>query len=618
MTLYFSFWGWDINAPNLKQLHDHPKTISKIFILMEQEYEYTSCCRNNMNIFDIVMNFSDKYQIPVTAIIGISSSTKLLHDPTDPRYRLLTVKHWDNYWFSTTLFHLNTSLTEQCNLTHPEKYEYSYVMLNGRPHYHRCVMIDAMHKRNLLSAGAISWNPHKDDECFKNTKELYIPNITWLTEQSGYATNDKCDKNTLLRYVNQYRVPFEYFKSFAQLVSESSVDHNMLTEKTSMALFHYMPFICIAPPYFHTKIIRDTYGFELYFELFDYSFDYEEDVHKRADMIAAEFEKICNMSDVDKHAMSKKLHNKLKRNHNKAVEIALDMNNVPAELIEICNKRAISRTPGGLSVGSPEIIEFIASKNIEPVNTDLSKYKRLFTFGCSFTSYEWPMWSDVMASQMPNATHINLGQAGSGNQLIAIRIAEANARYKFTKDDLVMVLWSTVCREDRYTDDHWWCVGNTFSNSSKLYTEKFTRKYCDPKGYLIRDLALIAMSEDYLKAAPCDALTMISVPFTHQQDLDDPSVHVVLELYDDLIRSYRPNMLDNLWGGVWQDGHKGDYHPTPLQWLTYLKSIKMPISKEAEAFANEAEQKLAMCSSDKKEIAKVFPELDISKSYHKF
>ena len=65
----------------------------------------------------------------------------------------------------------------------------------------------------------------------------------------------------------------------------------------------------------------------------------------------------------------------------------------------------------------------------------MSTYKRLFTFGCSFTSYTWKTWADILGQQAEE--FYNFGQIGGGNEQIFFKIIEANKKYKFTN----MILW---------------------------------------------------------------------------------------------------------------------------------------------------------------------------------
>ena len=48
----------------------------------------------------------------------------------------------------------------------------------------------------------------------------------------------------------------------------------------------------------------------------------------------------------------------------------------------------------------------------------------------------------------PDVEFYNLGKSGGGNLFISHRIVEANKKYKFNKDDLVVVMWSTFARID--------------------------------------------------------------------------------------------------------------------------------------------------------------------------
>lgn len=67
--------------------------------------------------------------------------------------------------------------------------------------------------------------------------------------------------------------------------------------------------------------------------------------------------------------------------------------------------------------------------------------KRLFVFGCSYTSWNWPTYADIYAQQFDH--YENWGHAGLGNRAIAERVAECHATNEFDKDDTVIVQWSS-------------------------------------------------------------------------------------------------------------------------------------------------------------------------------
>ena len=74
---------------------------------------------------------------------------------------------------------------------------------------------------------------------------------------------------------------------------------------------------------------------------------------------------------------------------------------------------------------------------------------RLFTFGCSFTYWPWPTWADIIAHDL-EIPYQNWGLAGLGNVAIQNRLTECDLRNNFNKDDIILVVWSSWTREDRY------------------------------------------------------------------------------------------------------------------------------------------------------------------------
>lgn len=245
------------------------------------------------------------------------------------------------------------------------------------------------------------------------------------------------------------------------------------------------------------------------------------------------------------------------------------------------------------------IIDFRNYKDI-----DYSKYKRVFMFGCSFTKYEWPTWANIISFEMPEALKYNFGQSGGGNLYIAERVVAANQRYKFNENDLVLLMWSTHCREDRYIENHWETPGNIFTQG--FYPPEFVKKYSCVRGYMIRDLALMTMIKNTLTLLPSDSIVLKSVDpdydrnwYLGSEDLDE-----VVELYKDTIYSMPSCLFDHQktdtkgWHmGAWYYWPKlqgpdpkekwGDYHPNPLMYMNYLKKLGFTFSAETEALTNK-------------------------------
>jgi hypothetical protein len=256
------------------------------------------------------------------------------------------------------------------------------------------------------------------------------------------------------------------------------------------------------------------------------------------------------------------------------------------------------------------------------MNIDYSKYKRLFTFGCSFTGYKYPTWANIMNKHVPQAEFYNLGRSGGGNVFIANRITEANRKFNFCDTDLVMVMWSTFCREDRYLPNRGWMTpGNIYTQDELDFaTTEYLVKWADPLTFLVRDLSIIELTSTYLKSLPCDDICMLSVPFDHQMDHANAVAQNMLDAYSGLEDSYPLSMFELEMNGhwdhsshyveSWSNGEKhGDYHPSPARYAEYLRKIGINLSDGARNYALESTSTLSSITHWT-EFDQLFPNLD--------
>lgn len=240
---------------------------------------------------------------------------------------------------------------------------------------------------------------------------------------------------------------------------------------------------------------------------------------------------------------------------------------------------------------------------------DYSKYKRVFMFGCSFTKYEWPTWANIIGFEMPNAVQYNFGQSGGGNLFISERIIAANQRYKFDQDDLILIMWSTHCREDRYIETGWETPGNIFSQD--FYPKNFAKEYGCVRGYMVRDLALMTTIKHTLTLLPCHAVVLKSVEPDY-----DKHLYIGAEDFDPIIELYKDTIYDmpmplyqsvKTDTGGWIMGtyyywHKlqgpnpkekwGDYHPDPDMHMNYLTQLGFKFSPKVIDMVHEYTKEL--------------------------
>lgn len=244
---------------------------------------------------------------------------------------------------------------------------------------------------------------------------------------------------------------------------------------------------------------------------------------------------------------------------------------------------------------------------------DFTKYKRFFAFGCSYTSYIWPTWADLIKKEMPQAEFFNLGKTGSGNLCISSRVAEANNRFKFTNTDLVMVMFSSYTREDRWVEYEWLTRGNVYVNN--VYSNDWVRKFADERGYMIRDASLIDLTTRYLQALPCDSRMMLSVPFKTNSDSpnhDSTAPDDILSVYKDTFEEMSPSLFELELVG-WTTDYKKfiDGHPSPIIYYNYLEKIGITLSESTKQYALDATQ-ILIEEESRALVQTRFPEQDIN------
>ena len=229
---------------------------------------------------------------------------------------------------------------------------------------------------------------------------------------------------------------------------------------------------------------------------------------------------------------------------------------------------------------------------------DFTRYNRVFAFGCSFTQYRWPTWADIMGEQCKSAEFRNYGKSGAGNLFISTHISQIDRMLKFTDTDLVLVMWSTFLREDKYINKEWMTPGNIFTQD--ILPKDYVRKYADVRGYLIRDMGIIDNATANLEHNKAHVINLLSVPASYQSDHTADDVSDVIELYSPLIRKFPISMFEHF--GKWRHGHTyydngqahktggamfQDYHPNTLDYFNYLKHLNFPFTAEVEKYAHD-------------------------------
>jgi hypothetical protein len=193
---------------------------------------------------------------------------------------------------------------------------------------------------------------------------------------------------------------------------------------------------------------------------------------------------------------------------------------------------------------------------------------RLFAFGCSFTNYRWSTWADCLAPEFDYFE--NWGQSGAGNHYIFNSIMEADQRHHFGAGDTVVVCWTNVMREDRYTD-RWQTLGNI--TTCPIYNPEYVRDAITERGCLIRDIALIKVTANFLHnctGVTAKFLSMCDIMNPRQFNYS-PGDQDIFDLYQPVLNNIMPSYQAVLYPGGWK--HSNDPHPTPAEHLAYLDAV---------------------------------------------
>lgn len=198
---------------------------------------------------------------------------------------------------------------------------------------------------------------------------------------------------------------------------------------------------------------------------------------------------------------------------------------------------------------------------------------RLFAFGCSFTNYQWPTWADIVGKQFE--TFENWGQPGAGNQYIFNALTECHLKNQITPNDTVIIMWSSICREDRYIKGQWITRGNVYTGNSveKDYLDNFV----DNRGFLIRDLSLIFGAKNILDNIGCKYIFLSMCPLTTINDYENclctDIVSDILPYYESLLNTIRPSVFQIIFNFNW-DSRPFEIKGAENFWKSWYNKIK--------------------------------------------
>jgi hypothetical protein len=290
-------------------------------------------CLNEVDYYDKVFKKQDidrlleitqQYNVPVKILTPNLNKNKKLD-----KFTHIEIICWSTFWFTRTyrvwtypdtidynqikgIDIKNENVCKNFELTYP------YVCLNNIRKNHRSNLMDMLAKHDLIKHGAVSWR----DVCRAGVSDNYSykhwkPEIIIL----DFGVNDIFKQETM---------PLEFNHSFMQIVTESDDTETFFSEKTATPMFLNKPFLVATNCGFHTDLKK--HGFELYDELFDYSFDDEPDMELRYDKLVQNLKSYIGLSPSDLQKQYDKVSDKITYNRKLAMKYAL---HVPKEVMDL-------------------------------------------------------------------------------------------------------------------------------------------------------------------------------------------------------------------------------------------------------------------------------------------
>ena len=300
-----------VDGYNVEQIVNDINTYNpkRIIIFNELEWEQRQLPKS---LYDYIKEKSIEF-----VMIHGSFPDKVYNDYCDSMgLEYSQIQYWPTFW---------VSWTEQClkwtfpykTYTPTKEYKYPFISLNNKGHVHRCMLIDHLARHNLLDKGIVT---HHNFMTTHNYPFKYYDGSI-RTIDDDFATK-----------LDSFLLPEQFHDSFLHVVGEATTSVNIISEKTLIPILLKKPFISLGKEGFN-KCLTDL-GFELYTELFDYSFDNETDTESRASMVA---DNVNSIVGKDYNKLYELIKHKILHNYNRAQEIIHDINYIHPLAIERSN-----------------------------------------------------------------------------------------------------------------------------------------------------------------------------------------------------------------------------------------------------------------------------------------
>jgi hypothetical protein len=201
-------------------------------------------------------------------------------------------------------------------------YDKKFIFLcqNRQPHFHRIVLLTHLKNLKLLDNDIIDWSlvidystyaaNKKDIQSIGHLKGYIDPTnkelvndykiITSTKKLSYYEQNVDWFDN-VQKYIQLEHLTLESYKnSYINIVADSHYyfrENDVHITEKSFKPFYYFQIPIFLASFNHVKMIKEEYGFDLFDDLIDHSYDNERDDIKRFHMVVNEIKRLSTMRE---------------------------------------------------------------------------------------------------------------------------------------------------------------------------------------------------------------------------------------------------------------------------------------------------------------------------------
>ena len=203
--------------------------------------------------------------------------------------------------------------------------------------------------------------------------------------------------------------------------------------------------------------------------------------------------------------------------------------------------------------------------------------KRFFSFGCSFTRWCWPTWSDYIGLNFDE--YYNYGCGGADNKNILYRLLLADKKYKFTSDDTIMIMFTSFNRLS-YVDKDFTIhnIGDLVDDNLKLHP---IGKNYNFETAIYDNYIAIQSAKSILESKNIKYELLQSMKHDFYHDNFEAGEDIKKNL-DDCLDLFKYPVMEN-WcyenydfmkeKVIWKDNHTQDGHPTMKHHLDFVKEF---------------------------------------------